>query len=45
MEADDMAQGFPDMVDKLLPEIGQYLGPKPVVFGDLIPYLVRSCGH
>lgn len=44
MEADDMAQGFPDMVDKLLPEIGQYLGPKPVVFGNLIPTFFDPAG-
>ena len=25
--------GFPNMVDKLSPEIGQFHGPKPVIFG------------
>lgn len=39
--ADSIPQGFPDMVDKLSPEIGQYLGPKPVVFGKLPPF---RCG-
>lgn len=25
--------GFPNMVDKLSPEIGQFHGPKPIIFG------------
>ncbi|KAI5844072.1 hypothetical protein DFP73DRAFT_76530 [Morchella snyderi] len=34
-------KGFPDMVDKLPPEIGHYLGPKPVIFigSDLVEFL------
>lgn len=31
-----LVAGFPDMVDKLPPEIGQYLGPKPIIFGNLM---------
>lgn len=26
-------KGFPDTVDKLEPEVGQLLGPKPILFG------------
>ncbi|KAF8421382.1 hypothetical protein EV426DRAFT_718708 [Tirmania nivea] len=38
-------KGFPNMVDKLSPEIGQYLGPRPTVFvGPAIADLLKMAG-